>query len=97
MQAEEEEHCSLSDKAQPPLKRSHKKQPKRFHKKRVASAAAPKPAGGDKGIAADDKGIADETAAASKRPVALALNKAASAAGDTSWSLKIEDSASHMV
>ena len=57
-QAEEEEHGSLSDKAQPAFKRSHRKQPKRFQKKRVASAAAPKPAGGDKGIAGGDKGIA---------------------------------------
>lgn len=57
-QAEEEEHGSLSDKAQPAFKRSHRKQPKRFQKKRVASAAASKTAGDDKGIAGDDKGIA---------------------------------------
>ncbi len=59
-QAEEEEHSSLSDKAQPALKRSHRKQPKRFQKKRVVSAAALKPAGSDKGIASDNKGIAGD-------------------------------------
>jgi hypothetical protein len=85
-QAQEEERGSLSDKAQPAFMRSRKKQPKRFHKKRVALAAAPKPAGGDKGIASDDKGIADETAAAAKYPGALAT-KPASAAGDISWHL----------
>ncbi len=57
-QAEEEEHSSLSDKAQPALK--HRKQPKRFQKKRVVSAAALKPAGSDKGIASDNKGIASD-------------------------------------
>ena len=59
-QAEEEEHGSLSDKAQPALKRLHRKQPKRFQKKRASSAAALKAAGGAKGIADDNKGIASD-------------------------------------
>lgn len=97
LQAEEEEHGSLSGKGRPALKRSHKKQPKRFCKKRVTSAAALNPVGGDKGIAGDDQGIAgdskgisgddkgtaEETAAASKRSSALA-NKLASTTGDCS-------------
>ncbi len=70
-QAEEEEHGSLSDKAQPAYKRSHRKQPKRFQKKRVASAAASKSAGDDKGIAGDDKGIAaDDKGIAGEKGVA---------------------------
>ncbi len=60
MQTEEEEHGSLSGEAQPALKRAHRKQPKRFQKKRVASAAAPKSAGDNKGISGDDKGIAGD-------------------------------------